>query len=351
MCSKERHCAHLNAKQRAIGIDPDALAQICAEHESAREEEKALSAHEARNWEEINKVIAGHDRQQQIAKNEADRALSNDWRSQCKNRPKLVKSSPIVPETCAVGAAQYFTGEDKNEFERNRMQKAQMRDWCLKGKAQLSEADELKKLEDAADAENNAQINRFLVANAQSSATATMNDKYEVQNYNRLLAQEKKLKMKHEALLQKQVDEWEVNNAMSSGLLAEDPRPGYTPWGRKRGDHWKGMQEEEVQEIYRENAVQMEENRRKKAAEAAADAGWKMHFDAVDATMREMETADDGAVQARYALNNDHLHQRKEHRKKEQDMKNIFTTNIPTDDFYSSFGGKCNGKPNCPYAS
>jgi len=349
----ERDCNNLLSKHRAIGIDCDALDAMVERHGQEREAEKQSGLMEAQQWKDVDNCMAQRELVDMKNKYEADMALRNDWRFQHKSiksrseadlNPKFIKQTarPINPDLCSYGAAQNFDGEDRDINLRNQSQKDQMKDWCRQEADRKSQANELRKSQDYAEADNCRQVTEIVRRQEEAAYSAAQNERHEMQQYNKLLAREGQIKKNQEKLLQKQVDQWEVANNMNNPMLCEDPSVGYSYNGRKRGDHYKGMSNAEINDIFKANAVQQEEIRCKRQAEVDDDNDWKSRFDAMDEEMFECERQENGDQCANtYALADDNKYQRKEHKQQEKQRKIDLGDGEITVDFHKQFGGKC----------
>jgi len=350
----EKKCDLLVCKQRAIGINVDALDQQVKEHQVQRIAEKAEGVAIADMYKEFDKMRTTESQNELRLKYEADACLRDDWQYQAKSRksrieadinPKYMKTTPINPDRCGPGAAQNFAGEDRDAGERARIQKQQMKQWC---EAEISKKQGLRQLSTSQSLQEAAMLRQ--IDDVRSSQefeirTEEQQSRYEVLQYNRLIAKEKRLEAQKEKLLQKRIDEWEVNNALSDPMLAEV--------NSRRTDHWKGMSPDEIAKVHAHNAIQVEENKLKKEEELDADRQWAEYNKSINDGLFKLDGIEAGEQRdRRYALGTQHKNEKREHRKNQHAQRFELGVNQIAPEFHERFGNKnCTGKVDCSYQS
>jgi len=121
----------LNARQRTIGVDVEALNQQMAEKEARDEDESAATESRHMRERHIATLIEQREAEEREMKRRELRDLKSTWDEQSL-RPKnqvAKRGEPINPYACGPAAVQDFRGEDEAAFDRMRLQKEQMRSW------------------------------------------------------------------------------------------------------------------------------------------------------------------------------------------------------------------------------
>jgi len=313
--------------------------------------EKQEGIDTAVHWRAVNTALNQQDVQNQIQQNEETRALANDWHFQKKKtdrveadlNPKFNKLQPINPDYCGISSCQKFAGEDLNGKERNRMQSTKIRQWCDQQLAFKKEQEEAEKVQEKEAVEVSKIIDNMRLQNEKENNLQEKNTLYDVQLENRLLAKEKRLEKKLLQMREQQINQWEVENAKNNPILCENSN-AYGTNGRVRRDHWKGMSQQEINEIHRSNvaiAMAQKENSRLDKEEDQSWAAFEVEINSgMDAHQREEEAE---RVSELYELKNDLRHQKKDHRNREKFLKKQLGEGAVDNKFYSQFGYKdCN---------
>jgi len=341
--AKEK-AAMLVAKTRAIGIDTDELDRMVAEQRALEEVENAEDKLEADTWKKINLIQTADNDADLKLKYEKDAELRDEWQYQRRSPrierdldPRHNKRTPINPDVCCVGAAQSFAGEDPSYAQRQMHQKQQMREWCLKDAAEKAaiKADNSEELKEKQTTETIGKMLQEADFESREDQQARL---YEVQQYNRLVAKEKKLAKKKETLLNQSINNWEIQNAYNDPNLAEDPCMTGAA-ARFRSDHYKGMSHAEVAEIYAFNATQAEEIQQAKQAEKDEDKEWASYYSETNKGIFKMEQ--ENALEETldtYARAKELRIQAKEHHKEQKMLHKEIGMNRLDPEFYDSFG-------------
>lgn len=316
------------------------------EKEQAKYMERQEGVATAAHWRTVNTMLTEQEISETQIKQQATLALVNDWRFQ-KNRndrieadlnPKLNQAEPINPETCGISAAQKFAGEDGSIKERSRIQATQMKSWCDEQLILKQEREEREKDQDREAVEITKVIDDMRLENEMGSEVQAKQALMDVYEENRLLAREKRLQKRQEELLEKQANQWEVENARGDTLLCETG-DGRGPSGRLRRDHWKGMSQAEIDQIHAHNAQLAAEQRESKAWEKEEDMYWAQNNQEITASLAAQEADEETwRTSQRYELKDDHLHQRREHRLKQKFLKKELGEGAIGQGFYSQFG-------------
>jgi hypothetical protein len=344
---KERIKASLHAKTRTIGIDTDALDAMVQRHQQDEVEEKLAARSEREQLDALTIMQAERESEEMALEFEERRNLVNDWRYQKNARsrveadlnPKFNPSQPIDAENCGPGAAQHFAGLDADFKGRTRFQQQQFKKWCQQESDRKLELTNLRQSQSQAEAERMNQIDSIRKSAEEAALLEEQQQRYAIQDYNKLLAKEARAKKRQEELYQKQIDQWELQNQFNDPVLAEDPNLGYVASGRVRKDQWKGMSQEEVSAIYKHNALQMEEMRQKQQAEKEELMQHSAMLDELDKSLIQMEQTEAGnQIAERFELRKDHDFQKADHRAREKARNRELGQGAVGDGFHSQFG-------------
>jgi len=317
---KARRERFLDARTRTIGIDKAALdAQVAEKRRKAREEKE-----EEKAWAEFGGALvdlaAGHERALAERKAAEDAELKATWRVQRDpsmraefdlNDPDALKKDRPARDgdddpTCGPSGMQVFDGEDLGKADRERASAAAV-------DAVLQEQLRLKKEQEEADADEDRRYAEFhdklaaMLAEQEAGATQTkLVDKLRLQQENMAAAREKRLAAREAKRREDEEALAEIARMRADPMLSESRVLGVSAEGlhRVRRDHYKGMSQEDLAEIRRIQAQQIEDNRRRREAEKAEDDAYYAGIAAaVDFSMTmESEGAGDRAMRNREHL-------------------------------------------------
>lgn len=282
--SAVRRDRFLDARQRTIGLDLDALDQQVREKEEKRRAEAEEELRERENEERIRRAIARHEAEAAEDRRLRQEAVNQALREQVLSKPFTASAklnaagggSPVRDSdfsSCGVSSLQVFDGEDLMEGDRRLLQAAQMRKWCLE---QQREKEERMAAEKQSDREYAAYLESLGVMRdglearmkaeraAQAAATKATNDR---------MVLEKTEKARREAVTDTMASSAELDFAATSGILAERLSDSVSALGphRIRKDYYRGMSEEEKQKWLEDIAAQKEEQASKALQEKLDD--------------------------------------------------------------------------------
>jgi hypothetical protein len=308
---EDRKARLLNTKQRAMGLDLDALDSKVAENRLIKQRDREDGLREVAQTRAITEVLNQQDADEAYDKSAQVDELKSDWYHQANQRfrreadlnPKLVKTTPINPANCGIAACQSFMGEDHDYQRRRKLQSTQFKQWCELKMVENKSIKEQEKDEDKQYCEYLKRIDEVRLEHDVEEGIVQSRKVIELRDDNKFLAKTKKVSDQRYKQENEQYNQWEVQNQLSNPVLAEDPNqaaaPGLGPT-RVRRDHWKGMAQEEINEIYAFNALQMDEKAQKAAMERDEDKNWAAHNDTLKKWVDEQEY--DSEVQKQDAL-------------------------------------------------
>jgi hypothetical protein len=346
---EERKARLLHTKQRTMGLDLAALDSKVAENRLIKQREREEGLREQAQTRAITDMLNQQDASEAADQAERVDELKSDWYHQANPRfrkeadlnPKLVKTQPINPATCGIAACQSFMGEDNDYQRRRKLQSTQFKTWC---ELKMQENQSIKELEKEEDKQYCEYLKRLDEVRLEHDVTEGIDHQsklIELRDDNRFLAKNKKVNDQKSKFENEMYNRWEVQNQLNNPVLAEDPNqaaaPGLGPT-RVRRDHWKGMPQEEINEIYAFNALQMEENAAKKVVEKGDDMNWAAHNDTLKKWVDEQEYESECAKQDDlYALVEDRKIQAVESKVVKQYEKGQAVGHID-EKFFGSFG-------------
>jgi len=141
---EQRRIRILNAKQRIIGLDLDALDAQVEEKKRQKERERELEESDRNRNMECERILLTAADEEKKFRATKMQELKKEW----DDAARLRRMKPIIPDyepdIAGPSSLQYFSGEDREKIERMKIQKKQMYDWIQE---QISEKSYLKHLE------------------------------------------------------------------------------------------------------------------------------------------------------------------------------------------------------------
>ncbi|XP_047596361.1 RIB43A-like with coiled-coils protein 2 [Lutra lutra] len=342
-----------DARSRIIGGDTEAWDLQVRDQKIKEATEKARHetfAAEMRHNDKITCILEGRERRD---KKSLCKAI-NEFQ-QCFQRPEMRRefdlSDPLalrkdLPARQSdndirntVSGMQRFMGEDLNFRERKKFQEEQNREWslqqqrewenaraqhrsaeglCLKTRLQFEEAAKhLQNLESATRKAVCAAVKEF----NKSQATESL---------------ERKIREKK----QEQEDSLaEISNLLRGDLLSENPQQAASSFGPHRvvPDRWKGMTQEQLEQIRLVQKQQVQEKLRLQEEERQRDMDWdRRRVQMVRAALLSERQQQRQRRDLRRALDCSNLSLAKEQRVRKKYMEEV-CTNQPTKDYFTQF--------------
>uniref|UniRef100_A0A7S1C7Z1 Uncharacterized protein n=1 Tax=Bicosoecida sp. CB-2014 TaxID=1486930 RepID=A0A7S1C7Z1_9STRA len=277
----------LDAKTRTIGIDREALdAQVAEKRRKAREEKEEDAA-----WAEFGTALVGLAASHEVTlaerKAAEDAELKANWRLQRDpavraewdlNDPEALRKDrpPRVGDddpTCGPSGMQVFEGEDLRKAEREKAAAAAAdavirEQLALKAERAAAEAEEDKRY-----AEFHEQLAGMLAEQEAGATHSKLVEKLRLQQENLAAARERRLAARAAKAAEDEAALAEVERMRADPMLSESRVMAAHAEGmhRVRKDHYKGMSQEDLAEIRRVQAAQIEEARRLRAEAKAED--------------------------------------------------------------------------------
>ena len=259
-------------------MDLPALEQQVAEKNAAAELERNSDAGQVEREQYINMLIEQREMEESQMKKREMEALKGMWADQ-KTLPKNEAprmGDPVIPEECGISAIQRFNGEDMSQFDRQRLQRNQVRSWTEQQMAERTAAAEELKKEDVRyaaylkmladrreelEGDEEGQMRRLRMANRKE---------------NEVLIAQKQDQMAGEARAEAEAKLADIAYNKSDPFLCEDTSSSYNVEGRIRRDMFKGFSKEQILQFYVENEQMVDA--KKQSAQEDKDADWKAHL-------------------------------------------------------------------------
>lgn len=344
----------LNAKQRLIGVDREALDNQVIERKKREEEEaerdRAYAILHAYHGDLLSLQHQDADKTRREWAKELDdfrltQQLKPSTREWDLNRPEYLKEDLPArvgddDPRCGTSSLQRFAGEDLTAADRCRAQEGQCRTWWqqqqvekgenMAQEQQIEEAwADLMRYQDAVQQE----------AKQQETATRKALERMTLE-VNRKLAQDRKAH--RETVEAKELAQklQELESSWHSPWLTEDPNQAASCLSqcRVRRDHWKGMTETERQAILRTQMEQIQEHRRRLQQQKEEEDHYvKMQKDVLTSLHEQLLGVDKfKQKQARQAA--DFLQQQaEEKRQRDKELKELYSNAIAPE-FFQQFG-------------
>lgn len=268
---------------RNIGADIVGIHAQMAEKKRQKEVLHAAEARELASEQQIRRYLTALAQEETEAKYCANVQLSQDWKDQEASRAgrregdlatSVRQDLTLNPDTCSVGAAQKFEGEDVCKQARERLQAAQTRAWNT---SQLQEKQAQVSRTKAQDRAYAAQVKAQVTF--QQEAEEAMEGLKNARS--QLVARDNATLLAAHALAKQDavdrnaaLDRYAAVCADHSVLLTEDQShmTSSASSTRVRTDHWKGMSKAQVVTIIRSNADLMADKQAVADAEATVEA-------------------------------------------------------------------------------
>ncbi|XP_071543703.1 RIB43A-like with coiled-coils protein 2 [Panulirus ornatus] len=338
---QERAARIHQPRATSIAVDVEALSQQVEERRRQEEDARRTDA-------DFERLAAMQDRAALLLQHQEDKVrearreeLTQYWREE--QRPERRREFDLNSHEHLTSSLYQLTfdGEDEGLQERQRRQKEQTRAWlqqqqqerrqCL---LQERESDRLQELEALASAERAREL-------AEAEELCRRAEQLAITRYNEALSRERENARSAQRQADLKAQEQELRNAILGSFLTEDPAAARSALGPQRvlPDRWKGMSPEQRRQIEEIRRHQMQEKKRREESERQKDLAWEdlaaradrtglllAHTDRLNARRREAELLQENTRLA------------EEQRQERQRLHHLMTTNVPTDDFYGSFG-------------
>jgi len=339
-----------DAKNRQIGVDVIALdAQVKEAKERKADEQRAHNSYAsmmARNDTRAVLLQSQTERAQKQHEKELIeyRALEQGKQSRREwdlNDPNTLKNStPLGDNEHGVSSLQSFVGEDSSFKNRLEMQKEQIREWSLALHAEREQSTRDKELQDKMYNLQRIQLDQKAIDLETEQDNLKKLQQKQLKEFNLKLAEEQKLRRmekKHEELSQNMT---EIRNQVQGDTLTENPEVARSAFGLHRviPDRWKGMSDQEIENIRQMQEQQRADNLARKEAENKQNTEWNLQESAVSKAGILMGREQDRRHREnRRQLDMENAELAKQQAETRKFLDKKVYTNEPTDDYYKQF--------------
>uniref|UniRef100_A0A452QB02 RIB43A domain with coiled-coils 2 n=2 Tax=Ursus americanus TaxID=9643 RepID=A0A452QB02_URSAM len=238
-----------------------------------------------------------------------------------------------------VSGMQRFMGEDLNFCERKKFQQEQSREWSLQQQREWENARAYQRCAEDLYVKTRLQLDETAkhLQNLESATRRAVSAA--VKEFNKSQATES-LERKIQEKKQEQEDNLaEISNLLRGDLLSENPQQAASSFGPHRvvPDRWKGMTQEQLEQIRLVQKQQVQEKLRLQEEERQRDMDWdRRRVQTARAALLMERQQQRQRRDLRRALDCNNLSLAKEQRARKKYMEEI-CTNQPTEDYFTQF--------------
>lgn len=240
-----------------------------------------------------------------------------------------------------VSAAQIFAGEDLKAGERKKLQLAQQRYWC----EQQGAESQARKDFDARTEANYQSLKRAQNEHetnvAIAEADARKNLARQIAADNLQTAYEKGMNKQNDSHNTQSTNSSEQFYTFNSAFMSEDPSTAqsYAAGHRKRMDHYKGMSDNEKQNVLNFQAMQRDELAQKRADEADEETAYAQYQENVRRQLNQTHSKmEEFKQKQREAVASHRNAQHDEKKNRDNHLQHTVYTNVPSEDYFGQFG-------------
>lgn len=355
---EERRIRLLNARERVMGVDVNALQQQINEKNAAKAAENAANALYASTNVAIKNVLEEENLRVQEEQILRKMELQSAWDIQMANKeytlthrlnnPNELKNegparSGDYDPRCGPSSMQIFAGEDLRKGDRIKMQQMQMQDWTEQQRHERAQKKQEEKDEDMSYHNYMSKVDALRQEMEKKEAEDKMQQEVLIAQENASLQQQRSERDADYRNMQKQLD-LETSNYMNNNpmlLERRDQAKSRFP-GRVRRDHWKGMTVNQLREIQMENEKIIEANKQRRAEEKRmAQYEGKLSDSIVDVLQQQYDNEQQAAAERRLRYSQDLLVQAREKKMRDKLSNEQLNTNKIGDGFFNRFGASC----------
>lgn len=266
----------LDARERTIGIDKEALAAQCEEKAEAKRDEENETAAYAEYEARIRDVVYARELAERAEAAALNATIKSEWGDHAAHRAEEERiaaiTRPVKPDGCGMSAAQKFDGEDADFGERSGQQGKMVQSWLVQ---QMEEKRQRKDEEDDEFARY-AQYEAFVAAQRgdmeRDESQRRAQHRAAVAAANRSDAAARRNADAADRAKIAALERGEVRARLTDPDLIETTSTAKSRLGdhRYRPDHFKGLATEQVRGIIASNEKIIAANTAKRQDEADA---------------------------------------------------------------------------------
>ncbi|XP_037702474.1 RIB43A-like with coiled-coils protein 2 isoform X2 [Choloepus didactylus] len=342
-----------NARNRIIGGDPEAWDVQVHDQKIKEATEKARDETFAAEMRQNDKIMCILENRERRDKKNLCRAINNFQQNfqMPETRREFDLSDPLalrkdLPARQSdndvrntISGMQKFMGEDLNFHERKKFQEEQNREWSLQQQREWKNAQADHKFAEDLYTKTRLQFDetaRHLQDLESATRTAVCAS---VKEFNKNQALESAEKKKREKNQEQEDNLAEISNLLRGDLLSENPQQAASSFGPHRvvPDRWKGMNQEQLEQIRIIQKQQIQEKLRLQEEERQRALDWdRRRVQRARATLLMERQQQRQQRDLRRALDSSNLCLAREQRSRKKSMKEA-CTNCPTEDYFTQF--------------
>uniref|UniRef100_A0A2K6FBF8 RIB43A domain with coiled-coils 2 n=1 Tax=Propithecus coquereli TaxID=379532 RepID=A0A2K6FBF8_PROCO len=238
-----------------------------------------------------------------------------------------------------VSGMQKFMGEDLNFYERKKFQEEQNREWSFQQQREWRNARAVQKRAENLYAETRLQFDET-ARHLQKLESATKKAVCAaVKEFNKNQAMESAERKKQEKKQEQEDNLAEISSLLHGDLLSENPQQAASSFGPHRvvPDRWKGMTQEQLEQIRLVQKQQVQEKLRLQEEEYQRDMDWdRRRIQGARATLLFERQQQRQQRDLRRALDSSNLSLAREQCLQKKCMNEVYT-NQPTGDYFTQF--------------
>ncbi|XP_003812436.2 RIB43A-like with coiled-coils protein 2 isoform X2 [Pan paniscus] len=238
-----------------------------------------------------------------------------------------------------ISGMQKFMGEDLNFHERKKFQQEQNREWSLQQQREWKNARAEQKCAEALYTETRLQFDETAKHLQKLESTTRKAVCASVKDFNKSQAIESVERKKQEKKQEQEDNLAEITNLLRGDLLSENPQQAASSFGPHRvvPDRWKGMTQEQLEQIRLVQKQQIQEKLRLQEEKRQRDLDWdRRRIQGARATLLFERQQRRQQRDLRRALDSSNLSLAKEQRLQKKYMNEV-CTNQPTGDYFTQF--------------
>lgn len=230
---------------------------------------------------EASRVVEAERAQFERAAAQERQNLNREWEAQRllpkNNAPRA--TTPVDVDTCGLSSVQKLDGEDTNASRRRSAQHLMMRQWTLQQAAHKEAKRQVIVEEDKRMAVWEAHLAQCRAESEKLASAAAAHRARQLRDEYAAMAAARQSELEAEKRLTQAADAAEIERNLSDPLLSE-ARSIYHD-GRVRSDHFRGFNEAQTKQIYKENAHLEQLKRLQRQRQMDEDAQYATHLDSL----------------------------------------------------------------------
>ncbi|XP_055110110.2 RIB43A-like with coiled-coils protein 2 isoform X1 [Symphalangus syndactylus] len=342
-----------NARNRIIGGDTEAWDVQVHDQKIKEATEKARHETFAAEMRQNDKIMCILENQKKRDRKNLCRAINDFQHSFQKpeTRREFDLSDPLALKKDlpaqqsdndvrnTISGMQKFMGEDLNFHERKKFQEEQNREWSLQQQREWKNARAEQKCAEALYTETRLQFDETAKHLQKLESTTRKAVCASVKDFNKIQAIESVERKKQEKKQEQEDNLAEITNLLRGDLLSENPQQAASSFGPHRvvPDRWKGMTQEQLEQIRLVQKQQVQEKLRLQEEKRQRDLDWdRRRIQGARAALLFERQQRRQQRDLRRALDSSNLSLAKEQCLQKKYMNEVYT-NQPTGDYFTQF--------------